>query len=149
MQDYSVPTTQVALCPRCMLSHMPPANRVAAQTRLVLESWFLLYTSRPDFLSHPGNSNYWQDLCTEYRSDLAQSNIDQSFHIKQTKGWWYKSFLGFIPKFRHQTYSFYKLYRTLDHLPIQRNKKVEAQPRPPHPSEPTNSPKSYTTCSKK
>ena len=43
----------------------------------------------------------------------------------------------------------YKLYRVSDNLLIQRNKKVEAQPRPFYSSELVNRLKSYTTCSKK
>ena len=46
-------------------------------------------------------------------------------------------------------YSLYKLYRISDDLLIQRNKKVEAQPRPFYSSELVNRLKSYTTCSKK
>ena len=43
----------------------------------------------------------------------------------------------------------YKLYRILDYLLIQRNKKVKAQPRPFYSSELVNCLKSYITCSKK
>ena len=43
----------------------------------------------------------------------------------------------------------YKLYRISDDLLIQRNKKVEAQPRPFYFSKLVNSLKSYTICSKK
>ena len=43
----------------------------------------------------------------------------------------------------------YKFYMISDDLVIQRNKKVEAQPRPLYSSELVNRLKSYTMCSKK
>ena len=75
------------------------------------------------------------------------------FVIRLPRTFWIIFIMASLASLQHHSATtcniLYKLYRISDDLLIQRNKKVEAQPRLFYSSELVNRPKSYTTCSKK